>query len=645
LAGSAAADPAPNPEDVLRGSVVWNGDFDVADQAGHPLGWSVEGDESGANVVNLQAYRTSGLTSLELNDRSATTNVSVRSEKVPALAGVEYTASAKLKGKSGTPAALYLEFWGIERDAPRLLAVNTSPAFSADWQDVHVSAVAPAGTVQVTMLVYGTLGGAGVSYWDEARLTAASAPYDEEVAGGRELFVDGYRIEEMSDVDRVVHPGVKDERPLVVADKPWEKTVYYSSVVRTGPKKYELFYTCYNDVAPNYHTCYAESSDFLHWTKPDLGIHEFQGSTANNIVFPGGAAVTYNPNATAAHRYLMLTYKPASSPPVYVGYFSPDGKHWTPAADGGALLPGGDVVNVTYDELTRKYIATFKDRLFTSRTTGTYDRSAFISVSDDGVTWTPRVLAVSGDVADDGWAATYGGVEGQIYGMPVTRYENSYLGIPWNFLLTDFAKGQYKTAADGPVIPGLVSSRDLLRWDRSSRGPLIEPGTPGAWNDGAMYTGNYFDVTDQQVSLLYGGFNTWHGGAIAGGPSRKVQTASIGRAVWRRDGFVSLSNGALPGLGDPGTVTTKPLLPNGTTLNVNADLGKEGELRVEVLDAETGKPIPGYTVADAKKVKGDQLSDRVTWRGNRTLPALADKPVKLKFYLTGGDLYSYWFTS
>ncbi len=177
MAGSAGADPSPNPDDVLRGSLVWNGDFDVADGAGHPLGWSVDGAESGANVVNLQAYRTSGLTSLEIDDKPGT-NVSVRSERAPALAGVQYTATAKVKGKGGTPASLYLEFWGIERDAPRLMEVHTAPAFSAPTgRTCAVAAVAPAGTVQVTMLVYGTQAGDGVSYWDEARL--------DRGAGGR----------------------------------------------------------------------------------------------------------------------------------------------------------------------------------------------------------------------------------------------------------------------------------------------------------------------------------------------------------------------------------------------------------------------------------------------------------------------------
>lgn len=45
------------PQDT---NLVANGGFDVGDRVGHPTGWSVEGAESAANVVNLSAYRTAG---------------------------------------------------------------------------------------------------------------------------------------------------------------------------------------------------------------------------------------------------------------------------------------------------------------------------------------------------------------------------------------------------------------------------------------------------------------------------------------------------------------------------------------------------------------------------------------------------------
>ena len=34
-------------------------------------------------------------------------------------------------------------------------------------------------------------------------------------------------------------------------------------------------------------TAYAESADGIHWEKPDLGLFEVNGSTANNLVWMG----------------------------------------------------------------------------------------------------------------------------------------------------------------------------------------------------------------------------------------------------------------------------------------------------------------------------------------------------------------------
>ena len=42
-------------------------------------------------------------------------------------------------------------------------------------------------------------------------------------------------------------------------------------------------------------TCYAESKDGIHWTKPDLGLFEFDGSKKNNIVWDGPGAHNFTP--------------------------------------------------------------------------------------------------------------------------------------------------------------------------------------------------------------------------------------------------------------------------------------------------------------------------------------------------------------
>ena len=49
-------------------------------------------------------------------------------------------------------------------------------------------------------------------------------------------------------------------------------------------------------------------------------------------------------------------------------------------------------------------------------------------------------------------------------------------------------------------------------------------------------------------------------------------------------------------------------------------------------------PVPGYTAADATPVTADTLGAPVSWGAKTTLPA---GPLRLRFDLTAGDLYSY----
>lgn len=643
FSATVSATPAAAPPEVLKGNLVWNGGFDVGDSAGHPLGWTVDGNEAAANVVNLGAYRTSGLTSLQLADVEGSA-VEVRSKRAVAVPGVEYSLSLDLKGQdktTGTAPAISLQFWGMPPDmstsqGPLLDEQVVRPQFSTGWQKVKLSAIPPVGTVQVNVRFLTQSEDSGTSYIDSAQLTEAPPAYDPKLGTDHELFVDNYRIESMDDVGRVLHPAEKSPLPTIVADQPWETSVYtYGSVVKPkGANTYRLYYTCLGSGA--YPICLATSKDFKHWTKPDLGLVDFKGSKHNNIVTSPGGNVVYNPDAPADRRYSFLYFK--NNPFGYHGMISADGLHFKPASD-QPLLPGGDVVELTYDEVAKLYIATFKDRLFQSDTPGTYDRSAFIATSKDFLHWSPRTLAVGGEVADDGAAYVQGGLESQIYGMPTFRYGNQYLGIPWDLQTTDYTTGQFASAGDGPVVPGLASSRNLLQWDREVRGPLIESGDPGAWNDGALYTSTNLRVTDKTVELLYGGFNTWHGGALP----PKVQKAAIGLATWRRDGFVSLTNAAAGGYGNPGSVTTKPFTFTGKNLYVNAKVLTGGELTVDVLDGATGEPIGGLTADRTVPVKGDRVSVKVHWTRGAKVAALQGKSIKLKFHMRGVELYSYWF--
>jgi beta-glucanase (GH16 family) len=129
--------------------------------------------------------------------------------------------------------------------------------------------------------------------------------------------------------------------PLLSADKPWESmSISGGTVIREG-NRWRMWYGGYDR---NYKMdddaclCYAESPDGLRWTKPDLGLVEYQGSRHNNILVSGprvgGFAFSYvfiDPGAGAAEKYKMIWQRfnrEKTSWWVYGGV-SADGMHWT----------------------------------------------------------------------------------------------------------------------------------------------------------------------------------------------------------------------------------------------------------------------------------------------------------------------------
>jgi hypothetical protein len=638
--GSATGQTAPSTVVGQTANLLPNGGFDLGDRSGHPASWAVDGTVAGATIVNLQAYRSAGLGSLQMTNTAGGT-VTATSPRIVAASGGDYTLTAKLKGKSGTPPTLSLIFSSFENAV--LDTKTVAPAAGLDWQPVTVSGIAPANTANVSVRIAAGTGDVGVYYWDELFLSQAPPAYDPNLGTARELFLDDYRIESAKDVGRVVHPARKLPDPIIRPEFPWENSAYiYGSVFKIGDV-YRMWYDCNNDVAPGYYLCYAESRDGEHWVKPlgrgNVGYKDIPASRTN-LIIAGGGTIAYNPDASPDKRFSLMQFKSGvvNQTLGYYVYFSPDGYTWTPGPDKPVLLDG-DVSNVTWDQRTHQYIATIKKRMFTSGTPGIYNRSAFLSTSKDFLTWSTPILAVSGDTADTGAAQAIGGLEGQIYGMPVLPYESTNIGLPWVFLITNYTVGSQSGAGAGPITPGIASSRDLVNWNRPVRDPVLTPGQPGAWDDGALYTASNALVTDREVTMYYGAFNADHGGPDLNDPGHVPYRGQTGMATWRRDGFVSLTNASRPNSGDPGWVTTKPLVFNGSALKVNAVVRDGGSLKAEVLDAQTNQPIPGFT---SKVIRGDQYSETVRWDDRAKLSTLSGKPVKLRFSLANADLYSYW---
>lgn len=629
---------------VPKNNLLVNADFMSRDPQQRPLDWvlgmgmqtaTISAEERHANRKDDQ--------SLKLVDTSMQQSTIVRSKKVIANPGSTYLAKVWVKTKTGKAGHFAVEFWDQNNTlvGSKSETVNDNP----NWQEVNLSIIAPDKCTHVTVSISTRQAETGVSYWDDVSLVYENV-YDANIKTGvRELFMDDMRIEELVDVQRVVNQATKS-KILIKPTEPWEgnSAYIYGTVLKNEPEGtgYRMWYSTY--LKEKYYLCYAISKDGINWIKPNLGLIDFNGNKENNICKEGGGTVVYDPlTKDPTQRYKLMIFERAKEYYGYNVFFSADGLDWKHTFN-KAVLPYGDVSNVTFDKQKGLFIATTKQRMLISNsgvTPNKIDRMAFVSVSKDFIHWTAPdapnslwTLAVEGDERDDLRVRSNGGIEANIYGMPIYPYENLYIGFPWVFDINTYGTGEFAVTGDGPIQPQVAVSRDLKHWSRPLREPIIPLGKAGAWDDGTLYTCSTMQIEDKEMSVYYGAMNLPHGGST----KTQTQYARIAKASWRRDGLMSMKNEG----DDAGTITTKTLKFTGKTLKVNAKLYNSGNLKIEILD-ENNQVIKGFAINDASPIVNDQFMATVKWVKGSDLSSLTGKNIKLRFHLKGGDLYSYWF--
>ena len=60
---------------------------------------------------------------------------------------------------------------------------------------------------------------------------------------------------------------------------------------------------------------------------------------------------------------------------------------------------------------------------------------------------------------------------------------------------------------------------------------------------------------------------------------------------------------------------------------------------------ENGEVISGFSKEDCNPITGDSTKNLVTWSSNQSLDSIQGKNIIVKFYLDGGDLYSFWIST
>jgi len=193
-------------------------------------------------------------------------------------------------------------------------------------------------------------------------MTAALLCFSTSIAGGSAipsradyLVLDSRVIERVDNANLRVGTVTKDpHNPLFREDKPWEvryDNVYANVIFDQEANLYKCWYNPFivdeftvgtppekrgevkYGATPTREMglCYAVSRDGIRWEKPDLGIIDYGGSTANNLVWRGnhGAGIMKDSvEKDPTRRYKLISGEQTPGKPRrFQVAFSPDGIH------------------------------------------------------------------------------------------------------------------------------------------------------------------------------------------------------------------------------------------------------------------------------------------------------------------------------
>lgn len=479
-----------------------------------------------------------------------------------------------------------------------------------------------------------------------------------EVGSNKQVFLDGFFLESSHNVHLRMHKPYRDGRILIKADRPWEKDPkgkgekigIYSSVLKEHDRVRLWYGSRRGEMDREIRVCYAESEDGLQFKKPELGLHEVDGSKANNVVLPGprigGCAVWKDPKAPEKHRYKTQT-KVYPSGKLEM-HSSPDGIHWNLYAT--PKIGHKDTQNIAFWDphieryllFTRLWVTMEKKRQQPAREWHNAYRYRTVRrlESDDLRNWENEQIVMTPDERD--WEvhdipAPRPPVD--FYGGGVFRYDEAdraYLMLvqaTWHWV--DWDKEGLGPAT---IDVQLAVSRDGKQFKRAGdRRAFLGLGPEGRFDSRFVWALPRPVRMGDELWIYNVGSNREHGPSREVDPTAGKQLSGITRAVLRLDGFVSVEAGY-----DGGQFTTPPLRFEGRRLQLNVDAAGGGSVQLELLDAD-GRPIKGFSREDAVPIVRNSVRMPVRWRGDEELGDLAGKPVRLRFHMTNADLYAFQF--
>jgi hypothetical protein len=396
------------------------------------------------------------------------------------------------------------------------------------------------------------------------------------------LMLDTRVIEQVENARLVLGAPVKEPRnPLLRSDQPWENATnnYYPNVLWDAEEKvWKLWYKnvladkeviaqmdppgTVHDVG--WYLLHATSHDGVAWQRPELGLHKFAGSFANNIVSrdcPNVGVFKDLQDPDPARRYKMVFDIGLGKPRVR---FSADGIRWGEASgvQGFTAQQGDTHNNAFFDTRLGKYL------WFTKLYLG--ERLVTRLESDDFLHWKSSGVVLRSTL-DEGRVH-------QTYALTVFPYANLYLGYVM----------MYHVGAGRTVDVELAWSPDSIHWQRVAPGKAFLPlGAAGSYDSGCIYAqAGPPVVQDGELLIYYGGSPAVHQGWKRSG--------DLCLARLREDRFAAYEPTEA---GKPAVLTTSLLRATNQPIRLNAD----GVVKMETLPEADGQVRLRLTLAtDAK---------------------------------------------
>jgi hypothetical protein len=181
--------------------------------------------------------------------------------------------------------------------------------------------------------------------------------------------------------------------------------------------------------------------------------------------------------------------------------------------------------------------------------------------------------------------------------------------------------GDMNRKAAGIGYTVLAWTRDGITWERDYQPFIPRNPVPGTF-DHAMSWGDEQIIVGNNTYLYYAGYKRGH-------KINRFHERQIGLAIMMKDRYVSRDAGL-----NEGEIITKPLIIEGKSISINANI--HDEFKVRLLDQDCNS-IQGF---DWVSIKGNDVNIPVKWK--KDISSLEGKTVRIQFKMKNAQLFCFY---